>query len=180
MTGDAPGAPLVLHVRPGKIGRGGRASIVLGLLLIGVCTLVMVYGTFFPAFLYIFLALGVLLLVFGAMSLGMARGRPVGLRVDAHGVSGYYVPTLDWTEIVRIDRTEPGSTMLGIELFDRIAVRARQRSVISRLNLSLPLSGNWHILVPGDVLEADLDAVIATARTLHTAAIDRDRRKTSM
>ncbi|WP_299686109.1 hypothetical protein [uncultured Tateyamaria sp.] len=74
--------------------------------------------------------IGLLLVVFGTMSLAMARGRPVALRIDRHGVSGYYVRTLNWTDILRFDRMERGSGSLGIELFDRDEVRRRQRRLM--------------------------------------------------
>ena len=69
--------------------------------------------------------IGLLLLWFAALAFGMARGRPVALRLDEHGVSGYYVPTLDWTDILRFDCKAARSPTLGIELFDRSEVRRR-------------------------------------------------------
>ncbi|MEO0502710.1 MAG: hypothetical protein AAFZ14_05250 [Pseudomonadota bacterium] len=167
--------PLVLHVMPDKMRSTARNSIGLGLFLTGLCAVVFVYGAYVPLFFNIFLVIGLLLLYFGALSIGMARARPVALRIDRHGVSGYYVPALDWTDILRFDRKEARSTSLGIELFNRADVRNRQRRLMWRFNLRLPLSGNWHIIVPGDVLDAELDDIVATAQAFHSAAIARDQ-----
>lgn len=167
--------PLVLRVIPAKMRGTAWFSCGLGAFLVGVCVLIMIYGAFFPAFMWIFFVLGVLLFGLGVLTFAIARGRPVALRLDADGLSGYYVPTLNWTEVLRIDRAYPGRETLGIELFDRDAVRRRQRSPMMRFNLRLTLGGNWHLVVPGEVLEADVDAVAATARVFHTAAMARDR-----
>ena len=168
--------PMVLHVMPDKMRSTARNSIGLGLFLTGLCAVVYVYGEYFPLFFIIFVVIGLLLVYFGALSIGMARARPVALRLDRHGVSGYYVPTLDWTDILRFDRKEARSRSLGIELFDRAEVRNRQNRLMWQFNLRLPLSGNWHIIVPGEVLDADLGDIVATAQAFQAAAISRDQR----
>ena len=167
--------PLVLPVIPEKVRGPARMSIGLGVFLTGFCAVAYVYGAFFPLLFGLFLVAGVLLIWFGALGLGIARARPVALRIDEHGVSGYYVPTLDWTEILRFDRMEARSRSLGIELFDKATVRARQTSRMWRFNLSLPLGGNWHIVVPGEVLADDLDRVVARAQAFQAAAIAQDQ-----
>ncbi len=147
----------------------------LGGFLVGLCVLIMIYGKVFPAFLWLFLVIGVALLGLGLLNFAIARGQPVALRLDRDGLSGYYIPTLNWTEVLRVGRTQPGRATLGIELFDKDAVRRRQRSPMMRFNLRLKLGGNWHLVVPGDVLDADLDAVAQTARAFHETAMERDR-----
>ena len=93
--------------------------------------------------------------------------------VFVYGAYGTLV--FNWTDILRVDRKEARSTSLGIELFNRADVRNRQRRLMWRFNLRLPLSGNWHIIVPGDVLDAELDDIVATAQAFHSAAIARDQ-----
>ncbi|WP_415919645.1 hypothetical protein [Tateyamaria sp. SN6-1] len=172
--------PLVLHVIPARMRRTGWSSITLGVFLTGICAVVYLFGAFFPLFFGLFLVIGLLLTGLGLLNLGIARGRPVALRIDRHGMSGYYVPTLNWTDILRFGRTAPGSQTLAIELFDRAEVRRRQTSLMWRFNLRLPLGGNWHIVVPGEVLEHDLDRIVATAKRFHSAAMARDQGKTGM
>ena len=166
--------PLVIPVKPHLLKRGGRGAIILGVILTGICLIVMVYGAFFPTFLYVFLLAGLLLMLFGGLNIGVGRKEPVALRIDQHGVSGFYVPTLNWTDILRIDRSGKGE--LGIEFFDRAQVRQRQRDLMWRFNLSLPLGDGWHMVVPGSVLDADLNEVVATAQAFQAAAIARDQR----
>lgn len=52
-------------------------------------------------------------------SLGMAVHRPVGVRLDADGISGFFAPSLRWDEIARIEpyRVHRGSC-IGIVLHD--------------------------------------------------------------
>lgn len=61
-----------------------------------------------------------------AYPLGLATGKPTGLRMDADGISGYLAPTLKWDDIKRIQpyRIHRG-TCIGIELHDPEAYRAR-------------------------------------------------------
>jgi len=167
--------PLILRVIPAKLRGTAWFSLVLGGFLVGVCVLIMIYGQLFPAFLWIFFVVGVILMGLSALNFAIARGRPVALRLDADGLSGYYIPTLNWTEVLRVGPTGSGLGMLGIELFDRDAVRRRQRSPMMRFNLRLNLGGNWHLVVPGDVLDADLEEVTAIARQFHAAAMAADQ-----
>lgn len=161
--------PLVLRVMPGRMRGPGRGAVWLGGALIGLGLIPALIADRTHWLLVLAVVLGLLLAGLGVMNLMIARSRPVALRIDRHGVSGYYVPPLAWAEISRIDRTAPGANTLGIALQDRDEVRRRQRSPWTRFNLSLPLQGGWHLLVPGEVLEADLDEVVRVARAFQAA-----------
>ena len=70
------------------------------------------------------------LVLFSATSatlIGIAYCKPVGLRVDADGISGYLAPVLAWEEIRRISpyRIHRG-TCIGIELVDGDAFLEKQ------------------------------------------------------
>lgn len=77
-------------------------------------------------------------------TLGMAWHRPVGLRIDADGVSGYYAPTLRWDEISQIMQSlSGGGRDIMVELRDRKAFKARQprwAQVLHGLELNMGLT----------------------------------------
>ena len=61
-------------------------------------------------------------------ALGMAVRKPVGLRIDQHGISGYFAPNLKWSEI---DGFEPRTIHNGSGIFVILKdpeARAKQRS----------------------------------------------------
>ena len=75
-------------------------------------------GFEFADFLFWLGALG--FIAFATFSLGVAWRNPVGLRLDQHGVSGYYAKPMRWDEIEEIGPTSIGHTrLIGVKLFDK-------------------------------------------------------------
>lgn len=81
-------------------------------------------------------------LFFGAgavFAIGLALKKPVGLRLDAHGLSGYYAPTLEWSDIRQVpQRLSSGGKIILLDLKDPKAYWARQSRaarVMQALNL---------------------------------------------
>lgn len=99
---------------------------------------------------------GGLFLVLGTLNLGIARGRPVAVRLDGQGASGYYVPTLTWDEVARVGVTKDGKAF-AIEVSDIRAVRARQKTVWARLSMVKSIEGGWHILVSQQVVDMPVE-----------------------
>ena len=103
---------------------------------------------------------------FGALSAylaGVALFTPHGLRLDAHGLSGYYAPApLEWSDIADIDLVRSGKTMvIGLRLHDRDAYWSRltlgQR--LFRLGQPSPFHASIPI-TPFAVTEAELLALL--------------------
>lgn len=54
---------------------------------------------------------------FAAFGLGVAWRNPIGLRLDQHGISGYYCKPIRWDEIAEIGPTSIGHTrLIGVKL----------------------------------------------------------------
>lgn len=102
--------------------------------------------------------------VSGIYLLGVAKFRPIALRMDQDGISGYYVPPLKWSEISEIDTYKeyvdggPIYTKhVGIRasrttaLFQGLSRRAYDKAI------RLENRTGFHILIPQMILK-DFDA----------------------
>ena len=89
--------------------------------------LIVVYHTVFDWVSLLAVATLVGSAVFAIYALGLAISKPVGLRIDPDGISGYFAPSLRWDEIERVEPfyVHKGSA-IGIMLKDPEAWRAKQ------------------------------------------------------
>lgn len=123
---------------------------------------------------------------FAAMAvffLGIAWRNPAALRMDAKGISGFYVSPATWEEIESVGTfTDTHQTLngnavsarfLGFRLHDPIAFRARQTAWGRFKSWSSGRSSGYHLIVPESLMAG------ANAQDLAQAAqqflIHRDR-----
>ena len=126
-----------------------------------------------------FVILGAAALAFALLNVGIARARPVALRFDGFGVLGYYVPTLNWSEIKAVTTFhDPRSSWhslsqatiievgprLVFEVHDLHTLRMRQPNAWSRLKLLGSGVG-----VSASVLDGDFEHIVAIASQHHLA-----------
>lgn len=99
--------------------------------------------------------------------LALARSRPVALRMDEKGISGYYVDPATWDEIkdVRAFIAGKGHRFLGFELKDPATFRDRQTPWRRYRSWSLGRQNGVHQVVPEMVLAAvTVEELAKTAR----------------
>lgn len=111
--------------------------------------------------------LGALFLFFGVMNFGIARARPVALRLDEDGASGYYVPSVTWDEVEKVGVERPNDDdggRLVFKLKDVQALRNRQKTAWARFGTMATGKEGWHLGVPQLVLDVPVDDLAATAQ----------------
>ena len=107
--------------------------------------------------------------VFGWFALyffGLAARNPVALRMDDHGISGFYTEPATWGDIssVAVVSDSRNSRYLGFVLADPEAFRARQGPWRRFKFWSSYKGAGAHILIPEMVLaDADMEGLAATA-----------------
>ncbi|MEP5732136.1 MAG: hypothetical protein ABJL67_22505 [Sulfitobacter sp.] len=127
------------------------------------------------------LALGISI-VFGgsaAFFFGIAWRRPVALRLDRHGISGFYTPPATWDEItdIGIFKDTNHNRFLGFALRDPIGFRDRQTAWGRLKSHFSNRSFGYHIIVPDIILQdADVETIAEQAKAFHTAATDAEIR----
>jgi len=117
--------------------------------------------------------LGSTMLAYGVWWLCVAVMRPVAVRMDADGISGFFLVSLKWSEIARMGvfKGDKGLRMLGIAVRDPVALHAAQTpwhrllSHFRRKNAGYEL-----VLVERGMHGADVDAMLASAQDLAAAA----------
>lgn len=120
----------------------------------------------FPIWAVVVVAL--LLCSWSVLNFGIAWTRPSAIRIDNFGLSGYYVPTLEWSEIsaVLIDQKDQ---RLSIVVPDMQAVRMRQSNAWRRFRL---IGGAAVVHRRG--LDGDLDQ-IASIMNAHLSRMELDK-----
>ncbi|MGJ5620372.1 hypothetical protein ACEWL3_013945 [Sulfitobacter sp. MF3-043] len=115
---------------------------------------------------------------------GMTLARPVGLRMDENGVSGYFVAPLTWAEIdavgvhetvryegdgdegVRLARV--GNFYLALKLYDRAAWWDRNSPLQRFVMLTRGAPKKWDVIVPLAILDTpEPIEIIHLAADLH-------------
>jgi len=90
----------------------------------------------------------------GVVICGLGINRPVGLRIDAKGLSGWYVPAVTWDEVNYIStRKVKGNLQMLIHLHDFNAVVARQPKKTRVGRQILACLGQRYLAVPLSALE---------------------------
>jgi uncharacterized membrane protein YedE/YeeE len=96
--------------------------------------------------------------------IGLAARQPVAMRLDRHGISGYFAHTLDWTDIRKVYSGASGRDIL-LDLWDPGAFWSRQ-GIFSRLNSALSLQAGM-VAIRVDVLKAPGPEILQTVQDLH-------------
>ena len=114
--------------------------------------------------------------VFGllaTLNLGLALRKPVALRMDETGISGWYSAPATWAEIAQISVLDgsKGAKLLAFALHDPIAFRDRQ-SPWQRLTSAMNGRSNGHHIVISEMLLDGMRAadLLPLAHTRHAAA----------
>ncbi|NNE54286.1 MAG: hypothetical protein HKN30_18015 [Sulfitobacter sp.] len=148
--------------------------------LVGFCALVVLglvaipirYGIF-DALLAVGLAIGLFFAWFSFSFLALALKRPVALRMDQKGISGYYTNPATWDEIkeVRTFSGGRGHKFLGFELQDPVAFRERQTALQRFRSWSFGRQNKVHLVVPEIVLaKVTVEEIADIARDFMTSA----------
>lgn len=120
-----------------------------------------------------------LLATFGGLGvyyIGVSRRKPVALRMDDHGLSGYYTQPLLWQDVAKMGpvKLANGDVMMGIRLADPIAHRALQSPWHRLLSTLNGRKGGYHIKIPPTILKgADMRDLLAEATARHAKALDQ-------
>lgn len=124
----------------------------------------------FAFFLSLFLAVS---LVLGcAVPLAIGLRRPVALRMDQNGISGYYCDPATWDQIDKVGTFsgQKNRRFLGFALRDPVAFRDMQTPWGRYRSWSLGRGYGYHFAVPQTTIrDADVDALAQTAKTLMAA-----------
>lgn len=106
-------------------------------------------------------------LFFGGLAIyaiGLAWRKPVGLRLDAHGVSGYFAPSLQWEDIRAIPARSIKQRVL-IDLKDPQSFWATQ-PLWTRINNALSFQANMVQINTGPI-RAESGDIIDALREMH-------------
>lgn len=112
---------------------------------------------------------------------GLALRKPVALRMDAKGISGYYITPALWDEIAEIGTysqtagalRHSGETVrfLGFRLHDPVGFRDQQTAWERLRSWSSGRGVGYHLVIPGTALDNDnLDALAAQAEVFMAEA----------
>ncbi len=177
--------PVLIRIGRARLGWLSAGLALLTLWCLGFSALVLSLDSIDGTLLFI----GLLCAVgFGWLALfcgGVALSSPVALRMDQHGISGFYTEPVSWHEIsgigiavteVNVHRNFRNQRHLGFALHDPVGFRDRQ-SAWRRLTswLSGRTSG-YHITVPELVIKGiALEELLEQARAMHAQATASDQ-----
>ncbi len=170
-------APVIVHIRRGKSLRLGLALLPIVLFCLMFFALVVSGTTGSSWVAAVSLACGVLVGALATFHIGIALRQPVALRMDFHGISGFYVTPATWDEIAKIGTfgDHNNSRFLGFALHDPIAFRDRQTPWHRFKSWSTGRSYGYHIVIPELILRnAKVDDLRTQALMFHSAATAAD------
>lgn len=174
-------SPLMVRVNPVRLYRVAKWSAAFGVFLLLASRSTDVSGDALSLPTWAFFILSCAAFAFAALNVGIARARPTALRIDEFGVSGFYIPTLSWSEIKSVNALSDlqgdwhgfsKATIIEVgprlvfDVYDMHALRMRQPNAWSRLKL---LGGQ--VILSGSVLDGDLERITAMINYYHAANI---------
>ena len=165
--------PVIVQIRPGKALFLGVLSGFVGLMFFGLFMFLWIFGTTEQGMVFLGGLTGLAILGYAVHHLGIAIRKPVALRMDAHGISGYFAEPSVWPEIMEIETFSgsKGARYLGFAFLNPDIIRDRQSFARRLYNWSHRFTYNYQIVVPETLLrDADVDTLAAAARAFHRAA----------
>lgn len=125
----------------------------------------------------------VFLAPFSIILIGIAVRRPIALRLDRHGISGFYTAPAEWSEIDRIGimKGPKGAKILGFRLRDPVAFRDRQTPLQRFTSWLNGAADGFHISVPETILkDVAIEDITVRARAFHASAGISETHNTEM
>ncbi|KIN75065.1 hypothetical protein Z945_2964 [Sulfitobacter noctilucae] len=110
------------------------------------------------------------------LNIGIAFKKPAALRMDAHGISGFYADPATWHEIEKIDTITDakGRRFLGFGLLDAVAFRDHQTPWRRFVCWANGRHSGLHIIISEALLrDATAEGLAAQAKRLHQQAATR-------
>jgi len=111
----------------------------------------------------------------GVYLLAIAIGRPVALRIDEQGLSGYYIPPVVWEDVARIGVWQQPSgeytlplTYVGIRMSNSGQLYRGQTPAGREATNKALRRSKYHVLIPQIMLEMDADQVAGIANRFLT------------
>ena len=172
---------VIVQLRTGKAFTFGSMTVFCILTLLGFGILVAAAGRLDGQTIFIGGSILLLLAICAAYYFGLAIRKPVALRMDANGISGYYAEPAVWSEIMEIAtfETSKGARYLGFAFLNPETIRNRQSawrkfSNWARnpfQNKSRNAHYHYQIVISQELLlERDVESLATIARAFHRAA----------
>ncbi|MEM6304739.1 MAG: hypothetical protein AAF744_08470 [Pseudomonadota bacterium] len=164
-------APVILRLNRGRCIFIGCVHVTLAVILLLPTVSVLTAGIF-DGIVAFGLAAGLFFLALGLSNFALAWRRPVALRLDAKGASGYYLDPVTWDEVVDVRAVRlNGRDAFGFELRDPEKVLARQPLLARFRSRALCRSFGLHLAMPLVLLQsADITRLAAQAKAFLAAA----------
>lgn len=176
--------PVIVRINRRRSALIGTGCAALGVVSLGFMALCLAAGRPDGTLIALSLLCAGAFLWLGVHFIGIAWRNPVALRLDAKGISGYYTPPAEWSEIktVRriiqtIDHNSAQGILLrqrvevqqmGFEFHDPIAMRDRQTAWQRLASWSNGRANGVHVVVPEAVLKGVTVAeLLPKAQALH-------------
>ncbi len=168
-----PADPVLIRIRRGKSLWMAALIGIFGLLWCLMCLGVLLLDVSISLGLLLTTAIGVAFTLMGLWHLGIALKHPVALRMDAHGISGFYIEPATWAEVKTAFTfsTHNNHRALGFELRDPIGFRDRQSPWRRYRSWASGRAYKAHLVVPQILLaDADVTDLATQAKALHSKA----------
>lgn len=172
MTQAETPAPVIVHLRRVKIGLTGLALGLFGVLMLLLAVLDLAGGGVSFAT-KLFGAAGLVMTLGCVFMLGLSWRAPVALRMDVHGISGFYTAPASWDEIaeVGVQAMPKGHTALGFRLVDPVGFRDRQTAWQRFIFWLNGASGGYHLSIASNFIkDTTPEALLAKAEALRAVA----------
>ncbi len=161
--------PVIIRVKRSKCVFAGCRIAVPAILLLGFCALGLWAGVsvFDPLFLSCIL-LGLFFAATSAYLISLGIKKPVALRMDTQGISGFFADPATWDEVAEVGviTGHKRRKFLGFTLHDPVAFRDRQTAWGRFKSYASGRSSGHHIVIPEAMMQDD------TAETLAEKAKD--------
>lgn len=166
-------APVLVHLRRGKLALTGVGTAAFCALFFLMTAADLSHGTGLTFVGKLLGGTALLLLPLGIFTLGLAWTAPVALRMDVHGISGFYTAPATWDEIedMGVQPMPKGASALGFRLKDPVGFRDRQTAFQRFIFWLNGATGRYHLSIGSAfVKDTDPDRLLAQALTLQAAS----------